>query len=339
MQPAVHTLTFATSSVTAGNTGTFYIDLSQVASLVNRRFYRQGLQWAVSNIKLKSLQSGSVQIGKLPNTWVMSNAWEKGFRAWQQMNKEAMEETSVKPKFLDFKIYADGEHHAAGSGANLMPADFAGNFYVNGEWEYSKFVIPRISATPIVHAGETVDRDVVAVGPSYSTNHPITNNLAVSLIEGYAASRGLPNIKDPNTPADADDASGTTPENWMAALQNEGTDQDEQVLEDMITENNQAPYPFENSIDPDTGLALTDTYYPGGANQAPTLEWHDTVEIYSASGVAGAGIGTQNAKGGMFPCGLIRIDWSPEVSANLVLQVDLVPGAHRGYLCSPMTDM
>jgi hypothetical protein len=338
VQPAVHTLTFATSAVTAGNTGTYYIDLSQVASLVNRRFYRQGLQWAVANFKLKSLQSGSVQIGKLPNTWVMSNAWEKGFRAWQKMNKDAMEETSVKPKFLDFKIYADGDHHAVGDEANLLPLDYSGTEYVPGEWDYSKFVIPRISAAPLVHPGETVDRDIVAVGPSYATNHPLTNNLAVSLIEGYAASRGLPDIKAPNTPADADDASGTTPENWLAALQNEGTDQDEQVLEDMITENNQAPYPFENGDD-GAGGVWTDTYYPGGANQAPTLEWHDTVEIYSASGIDGAGIGTQNAKGGMFPCGLIRIDWSPEVSANLVLQIDLVAGPHRGYLCAPMTEM
>ncbi len=330
MQPAVHTITLATSSVTAGNTGTFYCDLSQIACLVNRRFYRQGLQWAVANIKLKSLQSGSVQIGKLPNTWVMSNAWEKGFRSWQKMNNEALEEApSVKPKFLDFKIYADSEHHAAGYAANLLPADYAGAEYTAGEWESSKFVVPRGTTGS---QGETITREVIAVGPNYP-GVGFSGFNAVSLIEGYAASRGLPNVLDPNVPDDASDAVGTTPQNWLAALQNEGTEQDEVVLEDMISENNLAPYPFEND-----GLH-TDTMYPGGANQAPTLEWHDTVEIYSASGVAGAGIGTQNGKGGMFPCGLMRFDWTPEVSANLVLQIDLVPGDHRGYLCAPMTDM
>ncbi len=332
MQPAVHTLTFATSSVTTGNTGTFYIDLSQVASLVNRRFYRQGLQWAVANIKLKSLQSGSVQIGKLPNTWVMSNAWEKGFRVWQKMNKDALEEApSVKPKFLDFKIYADAEHHQAGYGANLLPADYAGTLYTSGEWESSKYVIP---ASP---GGNTNSREVVAVGPSFP-GAGFSGLDAVSLIEGYAASRGLPDITDPNAPADAGDVSGANPENWQAALFDDGTTQDDRVLDDMISENNQAPYPFENADD-GAGGVFTDTMYPGGANQAPTLEWHDTVEIYSASGVAGAGIGTQNGKGGMFPCGLMRFDWTPEASANLILQVDLVPGDHRGYLCSPMTDM
>lgn len=333
IQPAVQTLTFATSSVSAGNTGTYYIDLSQCASLVNRRFYRQGIQWAVANFKLKSLQSGSVSIAKLPNTWVMSNAWEKGFRAWQKMNKDALEEAaSVKPKFLDFKIYADADHHAVGYGDNLLPLDYAGGAYTSGEWEPSKYVIPRVDPTSTI--GQVSNREIIAVGPSYPGNPGGAGRYdAVSLIEGYAASRGLPNVVDPNTPADSADVSGAQPENWLSALQNEGTDQDEEVLDDMISENNLAPYPFEND-----GTNI-DTMYPGGANQAPTLEWHDTVEIYSASGIAGAGIGTQNGKGGMFPCGLIRIDWTPEAASNLVLQIDLVAGPHRGYLCAPMTEM
>ncbi len=219
MQPAVQTLTFATSSVTAGNTGTYYIDLSQVASLVNRRFYRQGIQWAVANFKLKSLQSGSVQIGKLPNTWVMSNAWEKGFRAWQQMNKNALEEApSAKPKFLDFKIYADAEHHAAGYGANLLPSDYTGVVYSAGEWEPSKFVIPRTDGSD-----QANNREILAVGANYPGISASSGLNAVSLIEGYAASRALPDIEDPNTPDDMDNAAGGTPQNWQAALFNDGT--------------------------------------------------------------------------------------------------------------------
>jgi len=70
------------------------------------------------------------------------------------------------------------------------------------------------------------------------------------------------------------------------------------------------------------------------------VHWHDSVQIFSSSGVAAAGVGTQRIKGGNFPCGLIRLDWQPdEQSANLVIQIDLVPGNHRGYLCEPMTEM
>ena len=328
IQPAVMTLSFATVSPGSGITGRSYIDLSQVASLVNRRFYRQGINWAVAGFKVTSLQPGVVNIGKLPNTWVMSNAWEKGFRTWQRMNREALEETeSIRPKFLDFKVFADAAHHQAGSAANLLPASFAGVLATPGEWEYSKFVIPTSGAT-----GSATDFEVIATGASFPGAAPASTLNAVSLIEGYAASRGLPEVLDPNVPGDADDVGPTaTPENWLGSLFNEGTDQDKQVLDDMITENNIAPYPFEND-----GVH-SDTMYPGGANQLVGLDVHDFVQIYETNVTNGVGI--QRLKGGNFPCGLIAIDWTPVSNANLVIQIDLVPGDHRGYLCEPMTEM
>jgi len=153
---------------------------------------------------------------------------------------------------------------------------------------------------------------------------------SVSLIEGYASSRGLPNVLDPNTPADADDASGSTPHNWMAALFNDGLVQTSEVVEDMQTENNIAPYPFEND-----GVNL-DTMYPNGANQGTGLQVHDT-EFITPTTVGG----TSRLKGGMFPCGLARFVCvnSGEQPISFTIQVDLVPGSHRGYLCEPMTEM
>ena len=148
IQPAVMTLFVNTPTVNPGSTGEFTVCLSQCASLVNRRFYRQGLNWAVAGFKVYTAPGfeGSVTCKKLPNTWVMSNAWEKSFRAWQKMNNEALDETdSIRPKFLDFKIYADAKHHSDGFGANLLPLDgqlpIAQN-YVAGEWIASKYAIP-----------------------------------------------------------------------------------------------------------------------------------------------------------------------------------------------------
>ncbi len=308
IEPAVMTMTFATPGTSATRS---YIDLSQVASLVNRRFYRQGINWAVAGFKVSSLKTGTVNIFKLPNTWVMSNAWEKGMRAWQRMNREALNETeSVRPKFLDFKVYADFQHAQAGKGANLLPVSAAGVVATAGEWEMSKFIIPD-STNP----GFSTEREVIATGSNYPGGGASGFN-SVSLIEGYAASRGLPDVLDPNAPDDAASVDGANPQNFLQALFNEGTNQDEQVIEDMISENNIAPYPFEND-----GTAA-DTMYPGGANQMAGLEWHDVVQIYSSSGVPGAGVGTQMIKGGNFPCGLIRIDWTPdETNANVVIQV------------------
>ncbi len=100
----------------------------------------------------------------------------------------------------------------------------------------------------------------------------------------------------------------------------------------MITENNIAPYPFEND-----GLNI-DTMYPGGANQLPALQVHDLENITSTT----IG-GITRIKGGTFPCGLIKIHMSgldPSAEgARFGLQIDLVPGDHRGYLCEPMTEM
>jgi len=322
IQPAEQTLSFVQLPAGAAT-----IDLSQCASLVNRRFYRQGINWAVGGFKFSSTSPGRISVSKLPNTWVMSNAWEKSFRAWQRMNREALSESeSVKPRFLDFKIYADQQHHALGFGANLMPISLTSGNATPGEWESSKFQIPDTTT-----ASGVQDREVVAVGANYPGAGASGLN-AISLIEGYAASRALPAINDPNTPTDALRVDGSTPQNWIAATFSDGTQQTDAVITDMVTENNQAPYPYE-----DDGIHI-DTMYPGGANQLVGLHWHDFSQIFSTSATTNVGITT--AKGGNFPCGLIRIDWTPEEpGAELVIQVDLIPGNHRGYLCEPMTEM
>lgn len=321
IEPAQLTMAF---SVDVGpGTQDYTIDLSQCASIMNRRFYRQGINWVVNGFKFISGSglTGEIIVSKLPTTWVLSNSWEKSFRAWQQMNKNASDEApSVRPKYLDFKIYADDVHHQSGFGNNLLPFS-SGGLANAGEWSASKFVIPTAGAG-------VVSREVIATGASYP-GVGASGLDAVSMIEGYASSRGLPNVLDPNAPADAADATGTNPENWMTALFNEGIAQDDEVMDDMISENNLAPYPFEND-----GTNL-DTMYPGGANQLPGLLIHDFDNV---TGTTIGGI--SRLKGGQFPCGLIRlntINWNQ--ASSIVMTIDLVPGDHRGYLCEPMTEM
>jgi len=332
IEPAVQTLTFI---VPASPTGvTSYLDLSQVASLVNRRFYRQGINWAVGGFKFIGTSSGVIQISKLPNTWVLANAWEKSMRTWSKMNQEALAETeSIRPRFLDFKIYADSTHHQAGFGNNLMPvAGFnapAGTFtFTAGEWESAKVFVPEPYNTVPAAGTDTMNTlEMIAVGASYPGVSAATGHDAVGLIEGYAASRALPSIlADPNTPNDASDVAGGTPENWLAAIFNEGTTQDADIIDEMITEQNQPPYPYEGD-----GVH-TDTMYPNGANNVPYLQVHD-YEFVTSTTIGG----TTRLKGGNFPCGLVRIDVIGE--ATVQLQIDLVPGHHRGYLCESMTEM
>ena len=335
IEPAVMTFAFSTDVTNPGTTSVDYIDLSQVASLLNRRFYRQGLNWAVSGIKFSvgAGSAGSVSIQKLPNTWVMANAWVKGFENWRERINEAfgtdgVEDSEVKGRFLDFKIYADAQHHQRGFIAapgigNLLPVDGNANVANQGEWLSAKIRLEN-------GAGASVGHEVIAVGANYPGPSAVTALDAVSLIDGYAASRRLPNIRDPNTPGDLDDTAGTTAQNWMRGMQTRGGNNDEFIIRD-VSGYDLTPYPFENDG------TNTDTMYPGGANQLPGLQIHDLVS-YSGTTIGGQAF----AKGGNFPCGLVKV--LHEVPAgglahNLFIQVDLVPGQHRGYLAEPMGDM
>ncbi len=321
LQPAVKTMRFF---LTRGSTQ--YIDISQCASLMNRRFYRQGLNWAVAGITIftDTAQGGEIVVYKVPDTWIASNSWHKGFAAWDKMNSEALEEVeSIKPKFNDFKVYMDAEHHQAGVGANLIPLDESGTPYTTGTWDMSSFRIPVGVAAP----GDTSDREIIWTGANYPGLAPVSGLNAVSLIEGYAASRGLPDILDPNTPDDADSATGTIPQNWLAATFSDGTEQDSAVIQDLQSENEKAPYPFEND-----GVHI-DTQYPGGANQAPGVEVHDAVFITPTT----VG-GKTSIPGTNFQGGLIKIQNTID-QGNVVMLLHLVPGHHRGYMCQAMQDV
>ena len=117
IQPAVKTMAF-NLPIFASST----VDLSQCASILNRRFYRQGLNWAVAGFTFFTTGNGSIDIAKIPDTWVASNAWMKGFAAWNELNDRALAEVeSIKPKFTDFKVFMDETHHANGVADNVLP--------------------------------------------------------------------------------------------------------------------------------------------------------------------------------------------------------------------------
>ena len=164
--------------------------------MINRRFYRQGINWAVAGFKFLTASSfaGQVSVNKLPNTWVMSNAWEKTFRAWQRQQREALDDgmqESIKAKFNDFKIFADPTHLSAGVGANLLPISVGDHAVAGiaapGEWEYSQLVIPNFGAPGVNYEPflTAVGAKVGGAGGSYS------------LTSLYADSRSTPQSPDP----------------------------------------------------------------------------------------------------------------------------------------------
>jgi hypothetical protein len=179
----------------------------------------------------------------------------------------------------------------------------------------SEISIPNtIVGTP----GDTEEFHIIAVGPRTAGDN------YVSLIPGYALSRALPDTVDPNLPGDID-----TSENWLVQMFNDGNLQDTEVMEMLANTNNNPPYPFEGDL-----AGNTDTMYPGGETQMPSLEIHD-VSFITTTTVGGSTF----FKGGSFPCGLMELWFDGYSGTSVTLQIDLVPGQHRGYLCEPMTDM
>ena len=313
MEPAVMTVTINSPTVAPGATGSFYCDLSQIACLINRRFYRQGINWAVGGMKVLTAPnfSGNLTVKKIPTTWVAFQAYKAAFTAWNRQQMEAVKESgaeSAVAAFRDFKIFADTTHVAAGYAANLLPLDgqSPAQPYAVGEWEPSQVIIPNAGAP-----GVNDERFLHMVGINF-------DNVGSSrgIIEGYADSRAYPQSPDPVSP------NLDSTNNWMSQMFDVG-DNIGPVLDNATDTNDNLPYPQIN--------------YPGGEIQAPTLEIHDITSI-SATTIGGQ----SRVKGGQFPCGLIRFDWAPSsqntTSVNFVVQIDLVPGMHRGYMCEKMLE-
>ncbi len=313
LQPSELTFTFATAVVAPAATLRSVIDLSQCASILNRRFYRQGLNWAVAGIKIQSTQSFTLACQKLPNTWSCSNGWHKTFALWNKQITETLEEggnESNRARFSDFKIFADFAHATAGVAGNLLPVDASGNVAVAGEWDASHVVLPQTAA----------DGTGTLIDPTEFILHMVGPNAGSSkgIISGYEHSRSFPQSPDLAQPP----LNMVT--NWMSAMFDVGSDNLE-ILDNAEHENNDLPYPQQN--------------YPGGTVQLPGLQFHDISQIYATS--ATTNIGVARLKGGNFPCGLVIVEGTNkgDTPANIVIQIDLIPGDHRGYLAEPMQEM
>ena len=192
--------------------GSAYVDISQCASILSRKFLRQGLAWAVKSMRVMMPPAdtpydnrNSFVISRVPVSWVASNAWHKAQAHWLKQQNEALEDSgtqSAAARFRDFKIYADKGHVTAGSLSNLLPVSvgpgqsvgpFLNAFQTDGyaqvgEWEYSKFVEPNNNLQVYMHA----------------CGGDITNT-SKGMIQAYAESRAFPTSPDPQHPGEIDD--------------------------------------------------------------------------------------------------------------------------------------
>ena len=320
MQPAVTRLWFHIDSSNATN----YLDISLAASAANRRFYRQGLSWAVAGMTLHTSPTtdpegnpltvtGNFDVSKIPETWMAANAHTMVKNIWMKSQDQVLDDQpSIAAKYRDFKINLDDNMVAAtrqgvGSapatdGEILMPIDRRNLTALPGEWVYSTIQLPNPGGAPTEVQLHMVGTDITS-GTTQSRG----------LIHGYGLARSRPQLIDPNTPSDL---------GWITEVFNVADNLDEIRID--VSDNNDLP-PYRVG---DSQTGTTDEFYPGGENNQPSTQLH-SVEFISSTTVGGK----THINGGIFPCGLVRFDWEINNAAeSMFLAVDLVPGTHKGYL-------
>lgn len=303
LQPAVLEFYY---SVAAG--GQLTIDLMKDACLYNRRAYRQGEYVGVQDIIMSSAAAsdgtGFLTIEKIPQTWVAFAAWTKAFHTWKQQQDEAIDDSdseSAVARYRDFKVYMDTDHVANGS-ATPLDGQTVPVALTAGEWDYSEVVVPNAIA----------DASGSLVNPAEYKLHMVgvNNNGGISrgLIDGYQNSRAYPQSPDPVS------TGVPTTDNWLGRMFDVGSDNPE-VLTNAIDHNDDLPYP--------------QIEYPGGEVQSPALAVHAKKGLSTV-------FNTNQFNGGMFPCGLIRIENGSNRAQEVIIR--LSPGPSRGYLTVPMQE-
>lgn len=298
VQPAVLNIKF---QIGQGNTR--FVDLSQAASIVNRRFYRQGLNWAVAGFTVTTAanQFGDITISKIPQTWCASNSWHKSYAAWNKQQIDALKDAgalSTRARYRDFKIHASALHENTGFAANATPVDVTGAAFSLGEWQPSQVVIPNTAGV----VGDTDEFHLHMVGADIPTSF--------GMISNYSVSRAVPQSPAPDN---------LNPESgFLSEMFNVGMD-DSEIVQNATDTNDELPYDQD--------------HYPGGGTNAPQLEVvHETTLVASNWNST-----SRKLSGTNVPCGLLEI--INGVDGPIDFFVHLVPGEHRGYMCEPMQDM
>lgn len=294
--------------------GTHFLDISQIVSIVNRKFLRQGLNWVVSNMELWSNGNSKMIIYKLPDSWMMANAWTKSFHAWQTQQESVLDgQPSLAGKYRDFKIFYDSDHEQAGFGLNLLPHGYSGAFGLDDayDWDHTNIEIPT---------------DGGALAPVRFNLHALGATTATSkaLIHGYALSRSRPQQEDPNVPLYG---------GWLQHI-SDVAEIDPYIRQD-LSENNTPPYPVAAA----DGVNQNQEFYPGGNQQAPDYNSFIQDALVTRTTTS---LNADSSGAFLAPCGLLRLGLehtatSEPTICHLFLEVS--PGPERGFLAQPMQEM
>ena len=160
---------------------TRFIDIGRALSVINRKFYRQGVYYYVNSVELYNNEDAYIDLHTLPDNWCVKNAWNRGFAIHQKMNAQV---DTPRPKYNDFKILMSPTHTEANT---MDPETFGinGSFYSRSpdEWIYSQMTTMKSDG------GAADEFTLTMLG-----NHvgPEGNRTSVGLLKSYHESRAHP---------------------------------------------------------------------------------------------------------------------------------------------------
>ena len=314
IEPAVRQLAYLLPD------GVSYIDIAKDLSRVNRRLYRQGMSYVIQDIQIgvssgmKSTDIYQVIFATAGNSYVVHNAWKKGFEAWRTQQREITRAMpGIEGRWADFKVYLD-DTMEDGTILDVYAGD--GATYAAGEWEHSKLVFDD--------DGTEREFKMHIIGSSDLTD--TNNESGIGLIHEYQISRRRPQDPDPDVPADANNSI------YAKML---GTDEMSDMLVDNIEgDNDSAPY--------------DDVEYPGGASNADAAVMvrfgsvnatQSTVTLPGFVAQCGLIKVTTNEEalstsGGQPPTGDSIYESGTAPSTSVLITV--AAGPYRGVLAAPM---
>jgi len=302
-----------TNSNSAGTETSHYIDLAKDLSAINRRLYRQGRRYHVKRISIVSSNTlgatthvdqseipgvstftqnaGRVTFATIPESWISQKAWQRGFKAWQKMQKIALAEagSDLRGTWNDFKVYMTADH---ATGTQLQPLDNGGNGVKYGDWSYSDLITPD----------GTTSTDEFYLTMLGDHNGGPGSRISVGLIKSYTEARAT--FSQRPTPetghVDVNDP--------ILNLFDDGTQTDE-VVAKMQTDGEDPPYDIDE--------------FPGDdANMPKPLVVQQTT--LGTDGRATVG-------GFSAMCGLIEVETTSPIDDDVYsVLVELAPGSYRG---------
>ena len=218
-----------------GNT-TRYIDIARALSIINRKFYRQGVYYYVNSVELINNANSAIDLYTAPDTWVTKNAWNRAFGVFQKMNAQV---DTPRPKYHDFKIKLRSDQtEALTMDPDLYNKSSGGvSQFVSlapDEWQFSKF-------TTLKSNGGLADEFTGhLLGPH---DGPEGTRDSVGLIMSYAETRAHPPAGgEPTMPSYHE----TDPLNTLFVASGDLGEQD--IMDNLDDHNDETPYDHNDYI-------------------------------------------------------------------------------------------